>query len=86
MNICVSRFLGGGSALFRRCLKKFRAGASRLIVILAGVGIYGVMAYLVDQRVGEIGIRMALGASSTNVLKVIVFDGSRPSFRGQPLE
>ncbi|HEX4810020.1 MAG TPA: ABC transporter permease [Bryobacteraceae bacterium] len=53
-----------------------------LALTLAGVGIYGVMAYLVNQRVAEIGIRMALGATATNVLKVIVVEGLRPTFIG----
>jgi predicted permease len=53
-----------------------------LSLLLAGVGLYGVLSYLVTQRVAEIGIRIALGAQRSEVLRIVLLDGLRPVFVG----
>ncbi len=53
-----------------------------LSLLLAGVGLYGVLSYLVTQRISEIGIRIALGAQRSEVLRVILLDGLRPVILG----
>ena len=53
-----------------------------IALVLASVGIYGVLAHLVGQRRQEIGIRMALGAAPLEVLRMILADGGRMILSG----
>ena len=51
-------------------------------LLLAALGLYGVLAYSVAQRTTEIGIRMALGSSASQLFRLIVIQGLRPAFFG----
>jgi len=57
-------------------------GFAVMSLILASVGLYGVLSYLTIQRTGEIGVRMALGAQRGEVVRLMLVDGLRPAFYG----
>jgi putative ABC transport system permease protein len=64
---------------FRALLLEIFAGAA---LILASVGIYSVLSYLVRGRRREIGIRTALGARTSDVLRMVLLEGLKPALLG----
>ncbi len=53
-----------------------------LSLVLAAVGLFGVMSYIAAQRTNEIGIRIALGAKREHVMRKMLLDGMRPAVFG----
>jgi hypothetical protein len=66
----------------RELLMALLATFALLAVTLATIGIYSVVAYLVGQRTAEIGVRIALGANTRDVLRLVAWEGLRPVSAG----
>ena len=70
------------SVLQQRFTMLLLAWFAGLAVLLAAVGIYSVLSHAVRRRVHEIGIRMALGAQLSDVLRMVVVAGMKPTLLG----
>ncbi len=68
-----------------RLLMQFLAGFAIFALLLDAIGIYGIVEYSVRQRTHEMGIRMALGASYGNVVRLILRKGTLPTAAGVAL-
>lgn len=66
----------------KRFIMTLLAAFAMLALLLASIGIYGVLSYLVGQRTREMGIRIALGAARGDVLRMILTDGARMTVVG----
>jgi putative ABC transport system permease protein len=75
----------GESVAQQRFAMRLLTAFAGLALLLAAVGIYGVLSYTVRQRVQEIGIRMALGAGARDVVRMVLLEGIKPTGVGVAL-
>ena len=74
--------LVAASVAQRRLSVQLFGGFAGVALLLAGIGLYGVLAYNVTQRTQEIGIRIALGAKQRDVVSLVIGQGMRMALMG----
>jgi predicted permease len=84
-NVMTMEELLARKTLAQRCSMVPLIGFGALTLLLAAVGLFGVLSYIVAQRTGELGIRLALGASRVQVLRRVLADGLKPALIGLAL-
>ena len=75
-------WLTAGPYVAARIAAALAGALGALTLILAMVGLYGVQAQIVAQRTREVGVRMALGAASSQIERMVLRDGFRPVVQG----
>jgi predicted permease len=81
-NVRVLSEIVAGETASRRAQLIVLGGFAGIAFLLAAIGIHGLLSYTVSHRTQEIGVRMALGATRANILKLIVGDALRWAFAG----
>lgn len=71
-----------GSLIPERAAAGFAGGAAALSLVLAAVGLYGVLAFTVSRRTAELGLRLALGAKVSDLSRMVLGDGLRLALGG----
>jgi predicted permease len=74
--------LVGASLARQRFLSLLFGIFAGLAVLLASIGVYGVLAYLTGQRTSEIGVRMALGANVPDIMRLVLWQGFKMTIAG----
>jgi len=72
----------GGAVSRPRFTMVLAGGFATLALLIAGVGVFGIVGFLVTRRTQELGIRVALGARPSDVLRLVLVEGLRPVLLG----